>query len=54
MFRGASGTTYTPLEGVAPRGGGQAELFKVRDPIGVFAMKRARTPADNARLRRAA
>jgi hypothetical protein len=26
----------------------------VRDPIGVFAMKRARTPADNARLRRAA
>jgi hypothetical protein len=46
------------VPGLSPRspirGGGQAELFKVRDPIGVFAMKRARTPADNARLRRAA
>jgi hypothetical protein len=46
------------VPGLSPRsptrGGGQAELFQVRDPIGVFAMKRARTPADNARLRRAA
>ena len=53
MFRGASGTIYSPVEGVAPRGGGQAELFKVRAPRGgLFAVKRARTPADNARLRR--
>jgi len=46
------------VPGLSPRsptrGGGQAELFKVRDPIGVFAMKCARTPADKARLRRAA
>jgi hypothetical protein len=47
------------VPGLSPRsptrGGGQAELFKVRDPrSGVFAVKRARTPADNARLRRAA
>ncbi len=53
MFHGATGTTYTPIGYAAPRGGSQAEVFKVRDPQGaVFALQRARTPADSHRLLR--
>ena len=53
MFRGATGTIYTPIDGSTPQSDGQTELIPVRDPQGeAYALRCARRPADSPYLLR--